>query len=360
MSKLTRRDFTRLGLAAPFLAAGISAGMGRVLADELGSELRVGTWGGSWRDSIDENIGSSLTDRGVSIEYILGNPEDNLARLIAAQRQGAIPFDVMEGFPHITGPMAEAGLIQPLNYDRMPQAQAAPEWARSDHEVISVVTQDGVVYNTERFQEAGIEPPTTYRDLTNPALRGRVAFPDIGNAQHWNAVVGMALESGGSEADLSGAVTMINEIAPSYFFSASTELATRFGSGDIWAAPWHAGWAARLRRSDVPVAVGYTPFGEKRGALWPVPIYIIADTPNQAAAEAFIDVLMSPEAQFTHGLAAGSVPADSEARARLAQDALSAELLMLSDDDMQNAYQIDWANLDIDAWRETWSRDIQR
>lgn len=360
MSGLTRRRFVGLGLAAPVFAGSISIGLSRAFAQDLGGALRVATWGGSWRDSVDANVGKQLTEQGVSIEYLLGNPEDNLARLIAAKRQGEVPFDVMEGFPHITGPMAEAGLIEQLNYANMPNAEAVPEWARASHEVVSVFTQDGVVYNTEKFAEAGIEPPTSYNDLANPKLAGKVAFPDIGNAQHWNAVVGMAYESGGDESDLSGAVSMINEVAPAYFFSASTELATRFGSGDIWAAAWHAGWAARMRRSDVPVSIGYTPFGESRGALWAVPAYIVADNPNQAAAEAFIDVLMSPETQFEHGKATGCVPVVSEARARLAEDELSDELLMLTDDEMEQAYQIDWTKLDVDAWRNTWERQVNR
>ncbi|MGF7159896.1 putative spermidine/putrescine transport system substrate-binding protein [Rhodoligotrophos appendicifer] len=360
MLKFTRREFTRLGLAAPLAAVASSLPLAQLLAQGLGSELRVATWGGSWRDSIDTNVCKGLKDQGLKIEYTLGNPEDNLAKLIAATRQGAIPFDVMEGFPYITGPMSEGGLINELDYDKMPNAKAAPDWVRGKYEVVSVVTQDGVVYNTEKFKEAGIAPPTTYKDLANPKLKGKVAFPDIGNAQHWNAIVGMAYESGGGESNLSGAVSMVNEISPAYFFSASTDLATRFGSGDIWAAAWHAGWAARLRRSNVPVSVGYTPFGEKRGALWPVPCYIVAKTTNLAGAEAFVNQLMSPEVQFTHGKATGSVPVDGKARTELAADPLSAELLMLSDRQMQNCYQIDWSKLDIKAWQSTWARDIKR
>lgn len=360
MSQLSRRQFVRLGLSAPLVASGIATGFSRSAVADLGKELRIATWGGSWKDSIDANVGKGIAGQGVKVEYILGNPPDNLARLIAAQRQGQIPFDVMEGFPHITREMADAGLIQALDYDKMPNAKAAPSWARSQHEVVSLFTQDGVIYNTQKFAEAGISPPKTYADLADPKLAGKVAFPDIGNAQHWNAIVGMAYESGGNEADLSGAVAMLAKIKPAYYFSASTELANRFGSGDIWAAAWHAGWAVRLRRSNVPLAVAYTPFGQKKGALWAVPVYIISKTPNQAAAEAFVDALMSPEVQFTHGKQTGSVPVDSSARKRLAEDALSAELLMLGDKEMEQAYQIDWSRLNLAAWRETWSRQVKR
>ena len=33
---------------------------------------------------------------------------------------------------------------------------------------------------------------------------------------------------------------------------------------------------------------------------------------------------------------------------------------MLSDEQMENCYQIDWTKLDVKAWRETWSREIKR
>ena len=359
MSKFTRRHFVQMGLGVPLVAAGVG-GFARSSAAQLGKELRVATWGGSWKDSIDANIGKAIADKGVKIDYTLGNPTDNLARLIAAQRQGQVPFDVMEGFPHITGEMAEAGLIQALDYDKMPNAKATPEWARFKHEIVSLYTQDGIIYNTEKFKEAGIPVPTTYADLANPKLAGKVAFPDISNAQHWNGIVGMAYESGGSEAKLDGAVEMLAKIKPAYYFSASTELANRFGSGDVWAAAWHAGWAVRLRRSNVPLSVAYTPFGQKKGALWPVPVYIISKTPNQAAAEAFVDNLMSPAGQLSHGKQTGSVPVDSAARKAIGEDAISAELLMLGDKEMENAHQIDWSKLNVKAWQETWARQVKR
>lgn len=361
MLQRTRREFVGMSLAAPLAAIGLSAASRFSFAAELsGTTLRIATWGGSWRDSINKNVVSDLISSGVNVEYVLGNPEDNLAKLIAASRQGQVPFDAMEGFPHITNPMAKAGLIEKLNYDNLPNTKAAPKWARSEYEVVSVFTEDGVVYNVDKFKEAGIEPPTHYTDLTNPKLKGRVAFPDIGNAQHWNAVVGLAYESGGDEAHMDGAVKLVNEISPSYFFSASTELATRFGSGDIWAAPWHAGWASRLKRSGVPVSVGYTSFGDRRAAIWQVPDYVVTNSPNVAAAEAFINDLLAPENQFEHGRATGTIPVISQARIKLKDDPISKELLLLDDADLENIFQIDWNKLDEKAWRETWSREIHR
>jgi ABC-type Fe3+ transport system substrate-binding protein len=320
----------------------------------------VATWGGSWRDAIDKHVASRLAPRGVNVEYVLGNPDDNLAKLIAARRQGQIAFDVMEGHPYFISQMSKAGLLEPLNFEKMPNVKTAPKWATGEHHTFAVTVEDGIIYNVEKLKEAGIEPPTRYSDLANPKLRGHVAFPDISNAQHWNAIVGLAYENGGNETSLEPAAKMINEIGPSYFFSASTELATRMGAGDIWAVPWHSGWAVRLKRTGVPVGVSYTSFGNKKGALWPVPQFIIKGAPNIAAAEAFIDLMFSADAQYEYGKATGSVPSMASARAKLADDAEVKGLLFISDAEMDRAFQIDWSQLDEKKWRETWVRQVRR
>jgi putative spermidine/putrescine transport system substrate-binding protein len=292
----------------------------------------------------------------MKVEYTLGNPDDNLAKLIAARRQGQSAFDVMEGHPYFVAQMSRAGLIEKLDFDKMPNVKAAPKWAVGDHHTYAVTVEDGIVYNATKLKEAGVEPPTRYTDLANPKLRGHVAFPDISNAQHWNAVVGLAYENGGSETNLEPAVKAINDIAPSYFFAASTELATRMGAGDIWAVPWHSGWAVRLRRTGVPVAVSYTKFGDKKGALWPVPQFIIKGAQNMAGAQAFIDTMFAVDAQFEYGKATGSVPSVAAARAKLANDPDVKGLLFVGDAEMDGAFQIDWTKLDEKKWRETWAR----
>ncbi len=325
-----------------------------------GTTLRVATWGGSWRDSIDKHISGKLAAQGVKVEYVLGNPEDNLAKLIAARRQGQVPFDVMEGSPELFNAMVSAGLLEKINYDHLPNAKGLPVWAREAYQVVGLLTEDGIAYNVEKFRQAGLEPPQRYSDLQNPKLSGHVAFPDTSHVQHWNAVVGLAYEAGGNEGSMAGAVRLVNALKPAYFYTASTELATRFGSGDIWAAPWHAGWVVRLKRTGVPVAMAYTRFGDKKGAVWAVPQYIVKGTRNLAAAEAFINEYLSVEVQYEHGKTTGCVPVSSAARARMREDAESREALFLSDAELGQAYRISWSRLDPRQWRETWTREVRR
>jgi spermidine/putrescine-binding protein len=42
--------------------------------------IKVATWGGSWRDSLDKTIGSQFKAQA-SVEYVVDTPQGNLAKL---------------------------------------------------------------------------------------------------------------------------------------------------------------------------------------------------------------------------------------------------------------------------------------
>jgi len=350
------------------LKAALTLGAGAMLpqvgilraADAATADLRIATWGGSWRNSVAENIVDKTALNGATTEYILGNPDDNLAKLIAAHRGGQIPFDVMECNPDQTPLIGRSGLFAPLDYAKLPNAHSLPAWARTQYLVFTVATEDGIVYNEEKFQRAGIAPPGSYLDLKDKRLAGKVAFPDVSNAQHWNAVIGLAMLAGGGETDMTPAIKLVNELKPAYFFSASTDLATRFGSGEIWAAPWQVGWAVRMKRSGLPIAMAYPHFGSKVGALYPISIGIVKGTPQPADSYAVIDEYLAPQAQAAHGTATGTLPLDSGARAALEKDPVNRSLMILQDAQLQNTFQIDWKQVDTRKWREEWNRGITR
>ena len=71
-------------------------------ADFDGKTLRVGTWGGSWRDSLEKTVGAKVEARGAKVEYVLDSPTGNAAKLIAARGRAA-PFDSMDAAPNSPG-----------------------------------------------------------------------------------------------------------------------------------------------------------------------------------------------------------------------------------------------------------------
>src|SRR4051812_14062977 len=60
-----------------------------------GVTVRIGTFGGKWRDVVDAHVAKEFEKEGGKIEYVLGQPANNMAKLIAARGQEP-PFDILE------------------------------------------------------------------------------------------------------------------------------------------------------------------------------------------------------------------------------------------------------------------------
>jgi putative spermidine/putrescine transport system substrate-binding protein len=328
--------------------------------DLTNMKLQIATYGGSWRDAIVEHIAKPLVARGLETEYILGSPEDSISRIIAAKRQGQVPFDVLSGFPLVYGQAINANFLAPIDASRLANAKNVPAGTIEGYQVTTAFSPDCIVYNVEKLQQAKIEPPKRYSDLADPRLQGRVAFPDTGHVQHWAAVVGLARENGGDESNPNVAIEIINRINPAYYYATSVDLASRFSAGDIWIAPWTAGWAVRLKRGNVPVDVIYAKFGDRRGALWPSIQWAVAGSQHIPAVYAYIDSWLTVDGPAKFCDATGTVPVGTEARAIMRQDPLNRAMLLLGDSDIANAYRVDWGRFNDRRWREAWARNVKR
>ena len=128
----------------------------------------------------------------------------------------------------------------------------------------------------------------------------------------------------------------------------------------MWAAPSHAGWFVRVKRTGFPIGFSHVRIASKHGALEAVYGHIIKGTKNTAAAEAFLNLYLDPEVQFEFAKQTGVVPVNGGARQRLATDPEVGSILLLTDAQLDNAFLIDWKKLDPDAWRETWNRSMKR
>jgi putative spermidine/putrescine transport system substrate-binding protein len=357
---ITRRNFVQ-GASLSALALSADLGIHPAAAQALrGTKLNIGTGGGSWRDSVKALVGDKLAAQGVTVDYVLGSPQARVAQLIAARGKEA-PWDVEDtGSPEFLGNLVAGGFLHKINYANIPNSKGLPKFALEEYAIAATTAEDGIAYNTEKFAENGIPAPTRFSDLRHPKLKGRVAWPDLQHVEHWNAVVGLAYDAGGTETSLEKAIPTVKEIRPSYFFSSSTEVATKFSMGDVWAAPWHAGWVVRLRRQKVPLMHVNPLIGNKRGALLPVYVDIAKTAANIPGAEAFADLYLSPDVQFEHCRTTGVVPLHSGARERLMSDPENKDILLLSDKDMEGAFRIDWSKIDAAKWRDLWTREVTR
>lgn len=312
-----------------------------------GVTIRVATWGGSWRDRIHELIGTAFEKKGGKVEYVIGNALQNFNKLLAAKGQTP-PFDIMEFQSDLWRPLMESKSLLPLKGTSLEKASAdgftVPTWT----------LEEGIVYNEDKFKEMGIPKPKKYSDLFNPKLAGKISWPDIGYGPY--ALIGLSTEYGGDELNVKPGLDKIKAMNIPAFYKSSVELSTQFKSGDVWAAPWHAGWAVRVKRTNVPLAMAFPEVKGKHGVAASGMVGIVAGTPVQKAAEYWARRYREAEVQIALGSANGVGPVNPDAMAELRKDPLLVNLMLLTPESIGGMYQVNWKDIDLADIVDKWGR----
>lgn len=340
--------------AAPLVASAQSADATRF----DGVTLRVATWGGATRDALRDHVASELERRGAKVEFIIGSPQDNLAKLITAR--GRVPFDVLEFLGTMRPEIVGRGLLEKIDMGNVPNGVAVRRKALDDLMLPTWITEEMIVYNKDKFRENGIAPPRSLFDLRNPKLAGRVMIPDIASGGGIEALGAFALTAGGDERNIQPGLELMKEIPDLRFWKSGGQVITQFKSGDIWAAVAHAGWALRTARADVPVATVAAKIGSHEGIVKEGYIGVTKGSPNKKAAEFFINRYLSAQAQYQFAEAVGVVPISNEARARLGQSAQIRELVVLDPARIEDMARLDPSKIDLSRWNEQWNRSVAR
>src|SRR5690606_9945639 len=121
----------------------------------------------------------------------------------------------------------------------------------------------GIAYNKDKLKQAGVPEPTSWNDLWDPRLAGRVSVPDIINIQGRDFIVQMARMNGGSEATPEIGIDKIAQIKAHSYSTASSTLQAQLEAGDVWVAPWNNMRAASMADRRLPIGFA-TP---KEGAI---------------------------------------------------------------------------------------------
>jgi len=326
-----------------------------------GVTLRVGTWGGSWREARHDLIGKKLEEMGAKVEYVLGHPRDNFAKLIAARARGETPIDVMEISPELALTLEKEGFLDKLNYQALPNAANVDASYRTPAAVATQVIQIGIAYNKQKFDELGLPHPASWADLFHPKLAGRVAMTDINTIEAPYILVGLAMLAGGGEKNIDPGYQKLKELKPAYYYKASPDLSTKITLGEIWAAPWHAGWVLRVKRTGFPLAHADPKVGEKVGMIAEELMGILRGTKAREAAEFWINQALDPEVQIQFAKKVGVIPTSSKALARTGEDP-DLKGFMWREADQRRAYRMNWQVVEpqMPTWVDKWNRNLAR
>jgi putative spermidine/putrescine transport system substrate-binding protein len=265
-----------------------------------GQTLRVATWGGAWVDIRKVLIGQQLEKvTGAKIEWVLGNPSDHLAKLIAA-KGGELPFDLAEMGPIETVQARKLGFLEKIDRSLVPNIKKVTDAELfSDDSVADYVIEFVYAYLPSKFKELGLPPPARLKDLFNPKLANKIALPLLGaSTPSPRFMVSLAIEEGGSINDIKPALDRLKEAKVSYYYRATTELEMRMLSGEIWAAYMVVSrpFLHTLAGRDMDYAsVGP---GTKKATGSAETIVIVKDTKHKELAHMYLNNALSLDAQY--------------------------------------------------------------
>lgn len=314
---------------------GVAAGLGLMgsLAAACGSSGSTGSAGSSgaggkptgtvsllcWQGYDDPVAAKPLTSTGVKIsaEYITNNDV-----IVTKLRGGGLgKYDVVTPENAYIQPLADAGLIQELDYSRLPSTKtyfsefANPAWNRRNGKVYSAPLLWGnepMIYRSDLVPV----PPAAWLDLTSSKWRGKVVMTDNGNdniSLFAKAMFGPAHPTLLTKDQLDQVMNTLglvkkNTVTIAAGFGDATDILAR---GDAAILP--AGWSyvvVQLKAKGKPAKA----FVPKEGTTGWCDNYCIATkAPNIDAAYAFIDTMISAKgnAQIANATSSATVKSDA-------------------------------------------------
>ncbi|MGJ7573101.1 ABC transporter substrate-binding protein [Variovorax sp. RB2P76] len=280
------RTFTfKQALSLVALAATLISGTA-----QAADKLVISTWGGSFRDLIDDAIGKQFTkETGVPVEYVTGGTID---RLNKAKLDKGSAVDITFTTAHVGWLYAQDKLFAPLDFAKIsnsanlvPQAKVSPFHIGSWAYVYTIGYRPDLVPKDIAF--------TSWEDLWNPKLKGMLSAPDF-DPSHIITVA--AKLSGGDAATWEKGQAKLLALKPSFksFYTNDANSQQLLSTGETPVQVLLSMNAYYMIGQGVPIKVSIP----KEGAVLGVDTMgVMAGSKNTELAYKFMNIALSPEVQ---------------------------------------------------------------
>ena len=169
-------------VATSFLiVCGISYTTYRHFDNSNSDELYVYNWG----EYIDESVIEQFEEEtGIKVTYDMFETNEEMYPIIEA---GAVQYDVVCPSDYMIQKMRENDLLMELNLENIPNLEYIDQTyleksqsfdPQNKYSVPYTWGTVGIIYNTKRLEELGIEPPTKWSDLWDPRYKGEILMQD--------------------------------------------------------------------------------------------------------------------------------------------------------------------------------------
>ncbi|MGL5435093.1 MAG: ABC transporter substrate-binding protein [Lachnospiraceae bacterium] len=182
--KLKLIPFTLAAAAASILLTGCGGGASKGSSDGgsgNSNKLYVYNWG----EYIDEDVIAQFEEEtGIEVTY---DPFETNEEMYPVIEKGGSSYDVVCPSDYMIQKMIENDMLAEINFDNVPNYdQIDPAYiemskafdSENKYSVPYCWGTVGIIYNTSRLKELGVEPPTSWADLWDERLSGEILMQD--------------------------------------------------------------------------------------------------------------------------------------------------------------------------------------
>jgi len=305
---LGRASTGALGLAA-------YAALGQPGARAAAEELKILFPGGSWQEMFSATFAEPFTE--ATGTRFIWRPTLNPDPMVIAQA-GNPQWDLVHGQQKMSFQLGPMGLLVEWTEDRLPNLKDIHPSFRYPYLAGAEHTPYGLAVNTKRIRR----DITSWLDLWDPELKGRVGFPQwVWTGQElfhfYNRILG------GSEDDADPGMTRFKEL-----FATNDVVVTEnvehtiqlLVAEEIWIAPFYSARTRQAAEKGAPVEFllsmeeGALSFVSNPG--------VVANRPRESEelAFAFVNTTLDPERQIAFARLTGYPPTNLQAIKNLPSD----------------------------------------
>jgi putative spermidine/putrescine transport system substrate-binding protein len=321
--------------------------------------LRVANYGGAFTISQKKYVGDLFTARtGVKVEYIDANPVDHLTKLIASKGRDT-PFDVAYLDDIVQDQAIKAGLLDRVDPKIVTNLKYIYDIAQNKdgYGPAMIFYSVGIAYNSQKYAEAGIPAPTSWADLWDPRLAGKVIAPDLSISMGRDFLVAAARLEGGDETSLEKGIEKIAALKSHSHPSSSATIEALMKAGDVWAAPWTNGRAWGLTDQGLPIRFILPKEGGFAGTTT---IDVVRNTKAPREAQEYVNLVLDPLPQLGQANEIPYGPTNKLLAPILAANPDLARKFPSSPEDVSKLYVINWEvfNKNFARANALWNRRV--
>jgi len=320
------------------------------------AKIVVNSYGGAWEQFTRNVIVKGFEKRypWIKVELDVGLAKSWLANLRASGVNNP-PYDIMMTNEIWANIERGEGFFDPIPLDKVPFLNDVYDQLRNpdDNGVLGVIMPIGIAYRPDLLKKMGKAPPTSWKDLWDPAYDGKRGIYTITNSAGMMFLLLASQIWGESQRDLEAGFKAIKRLKPFKMvdFSGSMEIALTRGEVAIGILDRPA--VTRLKKQGINIAFAYP----KEGVyMFEQDFNLLKGSKAKDAACAYINYILSPECQIEWVQKFYTVPANRYVEI---PENLKDEIL-LTGDKIKDILKWDWSwiNARRDGVIERWNKEI--